>query len=261
MVYYADASHPLKHTDQEPREMTSSNNEHDRPRLYVGDGDRLLEADRNTDRIVLLPSNDPRQATIGGGEIRIQWGQSLLRDVLSGRYRTVVCSINDTDNSHGIIGTLLEMVTTSQWNIESATSYAKVFQDAIGLHDRHDNEPYVLKFDLDSLLILAILRPKGKDHFSMEDLEKGFRTVSKMIENRHDRQAVASVSFLGARSNQLRDGTGKEPPFEMVVKSMYNAGYRGDIYPSRAMWHTAPTGVFATYPFPDSLDRMREGSS
>jgi hypothetical protein len=27
------------------------------------------------------------------------------------------------------------------------------------------------------------------------------------------------------------------------------------------MWETASVGVFATYPFPDSLDRMRQGSS
>ncbi|MAT82610.1 MAG: hypothetical protein CMJ29_13320 [Phycisphaerae bacterium] len=241
--------------------MSTAHTDQDRPRLYAGDGDRLLEADRNTDRIVLLPSSDPKQATIGGGEIRIQWGQSLLRDVLAGRYRTVVCGINDTDNSHGIIGTLLEMVTTSQWTIESATSYAKVFQDAIGLHDRHDNEPYVLKFDLDSLLIIAILRPKNKDFFTPTDLERGFRTVSKMLEKRRDRQAVASVSFLGAHSNKLRNEDGSEPPFETVLKSMYNAGYRGDVYPSLAMWHSAPTGVFATYPFPESLDRMRDGSS
>ncbi|HJN79638.1 MAG TPA: hypothetical protein QF455_02080, partial [Phycisphaerales bacterium] len=66
-----------------------------RPRLYAGDGDRLMEADRRSDRIIILPAGDPRDANIGGGDIRIQWGQSLLRDVLSGRYRTVICGIND----------------------------------------------------------------------------------------------------------------------------------------------------------------------
>ena len=241
--------------------MHASEFDHDRPRLYTGDGDRLMEADRRSDRVVLMPANDPGHAALGGGEIRIQWGQSLLRDVLTGRYRTVVCGINDTSNAAGIIGTLLEMVSTSQWTMDSATSYAKVFQDAIGLHDRHDNEPYVLKFDLDSLLVLAILRPSGKTHFSLTDLERGFQTVSKMLEGRHDRQPVASVCFLGANSNRLLDDEGREPPFELVLKSMYNAGYRGDVYPSLAMWQSAPTGVFATYPFPDSLDRMREGSS
>ena len=104
-------------------------------------------------------------------------------------------------------------------------------------------------------------RPKNKDFFTPTDLERGFRTVSKMLEKRRDRQAVASVSFLGAHSNKLRNEDGSEPPFETVLKSMYNAGYRGDVYPSLAMWHSAPTGVFATYPFPESLDRMRDGSS
>jgi hypothetical protein len=232
-----------------------------RPRLYQGDGDSLMEADRRSNRIIILPSNDPREATVGGGEVRIQWGQSLLRDVLGGRYRTVVCGINDTDNSHGIIGTLLEMVTTSQWTVKSATSYARVFQESASLHGRGDREPYVLKFDLDSLLVLAILRPKSKDHFTLDDLERGFRTVSKMLQHRHDRQPTASVSFLGAHSNRLVDQNGDEPSFEAVLRSMYNAGYRGDVYPSLAMWHKAPTGAFATYPFPESLDRMRDGSS
>ena len=130
-----------------------------RPRLYAGDGDRLMEADRRSDRIIILPSGDPREATLGGGDIRIQWGQSLLRDVLAGRYRTVVCGINDSDNSHGIIGTLLEMVTTSQWTIESATSYARVFQESASLHGRGDREPYVLKFDLDSMLLTSATIP------------------------------------------------------------------------------------------------------
>jgi hypothetical protein len=232
-----------------------------RPRIYAGDGDQLMEADRRSDRIVLLPAADPREATLGGGEVRIQWGQSLLRDVLAGRYRTVVCGINDTDNSHGIIGTLLHMVHTSQWTIDSATSYARVFQDSASLHDRGDREPYILKFDLDSLLILAILRPRGKDHFTLDDLERGFRTISKMLNNRHERMPSSSVSFLGARSNKLLDEHGKEPSFEQVLRSMYTAGWRGDVYPALSMWESAPTGVFATYPFPDSLDRMREGSS
>jgi hypothetical protein len=232
-----------------------------RPRLYAGDGDRLMEADRRSDRIIILPAGDPRDATIGGGAIRIQWGQSLLRDVLSGRYRTVICGINDQDNTHGIIGTLLELVTTSQWTIESATSYARVFQESASLHDRGDREPYVLKFDLDSLLILAILRPRGQDCFTLEDFERGFRTISKMLNNRHDRRPVASVSFLGAASNRLVDEHGEEPSFEHVLRGMYTAGYRGDVYPSLPMWHKAPTGAFATFPFPESLDRMREGSS
>jgi hypothetical protein len=40
---------------------------------------------------------------------------------------------------------------------------------------------------------------------------------------------------------------------------MYDAGYREDVYPSPGMWEVAPTGVFATYPFPESLDTMRRG--
>ena len=37
------------------------------------------------------------------------------------------------------------------------------------------------------------------------------------------------------------------------------AGYRGDVFPSLAMWEMAPTGVFASYPFPNALKVMRAG--
>jgi hypothetical protein len=42
---------------------------------------------------------------------------------------------------------------------------------------------------------------------------------------------------------------------------MYDAGFRGDIYPSPAMWSFGHVGVFPSYPFPEGLHRMREGSS
>jgi hypothetical protein len=70
---------------------------------------------------------------------------------------------------------------------------------------------------------------------------------------------VASVSFLGAKSNRLVDAEGREPSFESVLRTMFEAGYRGDVYPSLAMWNCAPTGIFAAYPFPDSVRVMREG--
>jgi hypothetical protein len=44
-----------------------------------------------------------------------------------------------------------------------------------------------------------------------------------------------------------------------VLRTMFEAGYRGDVFPSVGMWELAPTGVFATYPFPDSLKVMRSG--
>ena len=49
------------------------------------------------------------------------------------------------------------------------------------------------------------------------------------------------------------------PSFEKVLTTMHDVGYRGDVYPSVRMWELAPTGVFATYPFPDSLKVMRSG--
>ena len=231
----------------------------DRPRIYKDDGDRLLKADTYPDRVILLPAGDPEEADIGKGRIRIQWGQHILKDVLSGHYRTVVCGVNDEDNTHGIIGRLLDLVTTSQWTVNSATSYAKEFQSSIALHNQEDREPYILKFDLDSILILGILRPKDRSHFTLRDLGRGFKTISKMLASRHDRLPVASVSFLGAKSNQLLDDDGREPAFEEILETMFESEFRGDVYPSIGMWELAPTGTFANYPFPEGLEQMRSG--
>ncbi len=227
--------------------------------LYDDEGDLLLEADKRADRVVLLPSGDPRHASRDPDRIRIQWGQHLLADLVAGRYRTAVCAVNDADNTHGIVGELLQLVPTSQWNVKTATAYARMFHESVAVHAPEDREPYVLKFDLDRLLIMAILRPRDRDHFTLDDLSRGFQTVAKMLTGRRERWPVASVSFLGAKSNQLVDTDGREPSFESVLRTMFEAGYRGDVYPSLGMWELAPTGAFASYPFPDSLDVMRSG--
>jgi hypothetical protein len=229
------------------------------PRLYDDEGDLLVQTDERADHVILLPSGDPRAATADRDRIRIQWGQHLLADLAAGRYRTLICGVNDVDNSHGILGEVLEIVTTSQWTVKTATSYAKMFHESVHVHAADDHEPFVLKYDLDQVLILGMLRPRGRDHFTLDDIHRGFRTVAKMLHGRRDRLPAASVSFLGAKSNRLAGPDGREPSFESVLRVMYDAGYREDIYPSSGMWEVAPTGVFATYPFPESLDTMRRG--
>lgn len=233
----------------------------DQIRLYDGEGDRLVQGDRTSQaqRIILLPSGDPRTAPPDRDRIRLQWGQHLLADVVAGRYRTVICGVNDQDNSHGVLGELLGLVPTSQWTTRTATSYAQVFQKSVSVHAAGDREPYVLKFDLDTLLVLALLRPSGRDHFTLEDVGRGFTTVTKMLKDRHDRRPVATVSFLGAKSNRLVDADGQEPTLESVARTMFDAGFRGDLYPPLAAWEMAPTACFASYPYPDSLDEMRRG--
>lgn len=226
-------------------------------KLYDGEGELLLPSELAADKVTLLPQGDERQA---GARIRILWGQDMLRDVLEGRYRAVVCGVNNEDNSRGIITQLVELITTSQWTPRSVTSYAKMFHESATIHAAMDREPYVLKFDLDSVLLLAILRPKGKEHFTLEDLSVGFRTIVKMLTGRRERLPVASVSFLGANSNRLLDQrTGQEPSFEAVLRVMHEGGYRGDVYPAPQMWRFGHVGVFPRYPFPSSLDRMRAG--
>ncbi|MEO1718252.1 MAG: hypothetical protein AAFR76_14210 [Planctomycetota bacterium] len=231
----------------------------DHVRLYDGDADGLVSADQ-ADKVTLLPGEAGGFAA--SERVRVMWGQDMLRDMLDGRYRAVICGVNDTDNSHGIIAQLVNLVHASQWTESTVTGYAKVFQESTTrLAPATDQEPYVLKYDLDSVLILGLLRPRGKDHFTLADLGRGFSTITKMLKDRADRRPVASVSFLGARSNRLLDADGNEPSFETVLRTMFQSGYRGDVYPALSMWSRGDVGVFPTYPFPEGLARMREGSS
>lgn len=233
----------------------------DQVKLYEGDAAALLSPSSYPDRVSLLPS-DP-SASNQRGRLRIMWGQDMLSDVLQGCYRTVICGVNSESNENGVIAQLVSLVTASQWSPQSVTSYAKMFHDAVSIHAAKDREPYILKFDLDSVLVLALLRPKDQDYFTLPDLARGFSTVNKMLQGRPDRGPVCSVSFLGAKSNRLvmDHANQAEPSFELALRAMYSAGFRGDIYPAPQMWERADVGVFPSYPFPAGLDRMRAGSS
>ncbi len=233
----------------------------DEVRLYDDEGERLLSSDMFPERVSLLPGQFVRPGIGAADSIRILWGQDLLRDLIAGRYRTVICGVNEEDNSRGIISQLCTLVPTSQWTPRSVTSYARMFQASVGDHAANDKEPYVLKFDLDNILILGLLRPRGKDHFSLDDLKRGFQTINKMLSGRRDRLPAAAVSFLSAKANRLIGPDGREPSFERVVKTMHEGGFRGDVFPAPSMWRFGHVGVFPSYPFPENLDRMRAGSS
>lgn len=229
-------------------------------RVYDDDGDRLMSSATFSERLTLLPETPTTLER--EGRLRIMWGQQMLTDLLAGRYRAVVCGVNAEDNSHGIVAQLVDLTSTSQWTAKSVTSYAKMFTESLAIHTAaEDREPYILKYDLDSMLILALLRPRGRDYFTLDDLSRGFKTVTKMLDGRRDRLPVASVSFQQARSNRLVRSADdpSEPSFETIVRTMYEAGFRGDVYPSPAMWSLGDTGVFPSYPFPAGLERMREG--
>jgi hypothetical protein len=229
-------------------------------RLYEDDAEALMDASAFAERVCILPGGEPAGAR-AGERIRILWGQDMLRDLIDGRYRTIVCGVNDEDNSHGMIAQLVTLVETSQWREKAITSYARMFNESAGALASGDREPYILKFDLDRLLVLALLRPKGRDHFTLPDISRGFQTVTKMLRGRRERQPVASLSFLGARSNRLLRDDGREPAFETVLQTMYESGFRGDVYPAPQLWNLGNVGAFPTYPFPEGVSRMREGSS
>src|SRR5439155_23429712 len=105
----------------------------------------------------------------------------------------------------------------------------------------------------------AILRPAKRQNLSIEDLSKAFRIVAEMVHRKQGRLPSASVSFLEARANALVDRNGVEPSFETVLRTMHEAGYAGDVYPSPSMWRAGETGVYARYPFTGALDQMRDG--
>jgi len=114
---------------------------------------------------------------------------------------------------------------------------------------------------MDAVEVLAVLRPAGADNLTLEDLANAMPIVTQMINTRPDRQPSASVSFLGASSNALRAADGSEPSLETVLRVMHDSGYRGDVYPAPSMWEAAPTALYARYPFPESLETMRQGGS
>lgn len=223
-------------------------------RIYEGDGDNLMQEAKEltADHIILVPDAYPSKVPDPAAKIRIMWGQHLLEDLLAGRYRSLVCAVNAQDNRHGIIAQLAELLPTSQWDEPSITAYANQFA--------HTGERVkVLKYDMDIVEVLAILRPEGHEHLMLPDLAAAFKIVSDMIRRKPGRVPSASVSFLGARANLLVDERGEEPSFEAVLRAMHEGGYNGDVYPAPAMWHLGNLGLYPRYPFPPGLDQMREG--
>ena len=220
------------------------------PPIYDGDGDLLMEGLESGDHLTLLPDSPETKATDSAPRLRIMWGQRLLDDLLAARYRSLICAVNAKDNSHGIITQVANLLPTSQWTEALITSHAKHF-----VQPQHVT---VVKYDLDMIEILALLRPREHEHLSLADISTGMKIVGEMIQRKPNRLPAASVSFLGARANALITEDGSEPTFETVLRTMYEAQYYGDVYPAPSMWQSV-TGVYAHYPFPPSLERMREG--
>lgn len=222
------------------------------PHIYDGDGDAIMSSHEVGDRIVLLPGTVAEQRDPDSMQrIRIMWGHRLIDDLLANRYHTLVCGVNAVDNSHGFIAQLAERLPTSQWCNDSITAHAK--------HFVQPHTVSVVKFDMDTVEVLALLRPSEHDSLTLEDLSAGFRIITAMTHRKPQRLPIASVCFLGAKANKLINHSNEEPSFEAVLRTLYESGYRGDTYPAMWMWHAAPTGVYARYPFPDSINKMREG--
>jgi hypothetical protein len=119
----------------------------------------------------------------------------------------------------------------------------------------------VLRLDMGLVEVFAMVRPAHKDALTLEDLEQGFRIVTQLLRHHSEWQPTATVSFLEGRANKLVDEEGVEPSLESVLRTMYGAGYAGDVFPAPAMFEAAPTAFFSRYPFPGSLEQMRNGSS
>lgn len=244
MIHYDNGKHFVEEVPAMAMELTNQ-------KIYEGDGDQLMIDQQLDERLIIIPDTKPTSKPDTSKRIRIMWGQHLLDDLLAGRYRSLVCAVNPEDNSHGIISQLATLLPTSQWSPRSITDYAKRFS--------HREQVAVLKYDMDAVEVLALLRPSQHEHLTLSDLSEGFQIVTEMVRRKTQRLPVTSVSFLGAHANQLVDKSQREPTFETVLREMHEAGFTGDVYPAPWMWESAPTAVFARYPFPASLETMREG--
>ena len=229
--------------------MTTKTQAH---RIYDGDGDQLMTEQQIHERLIVLPGGLASKEVDTSPHMRVMWGHHLLDDLVCGRYRSFVCGVNVEDNSHGIISKVADLVKTSQWTPESITEHTRRFA-------KRDTVT-VIKFDMDTIEVLGLLRPEGMKKLTLKDLGLGMSVVTEMVLRKPmQRRPVASASFLGGRANSLVEPDGHEPTFEAVLRTMHEAGFTGDVYPAPWMWESAPTGVYARYPFPDSLDHMREG--
>lgn len=225
----------------------------DRAAIYDGDGDALIVDSHLSEKLILVPDGKPTSKPDTTRRIRLMWGQHLLDDLLAGRYRSLVCAVNVNDNSHGIISQLATLLPTSAWTPDSITEHARRYGDR--------EQTAVVKYDMDVIEVLALLRPAGSEVMTLGDLSHGFEIVSEMVRTRTERRPTASVSFLGARANRLvgADTSGNEPSLETVLRTMSEAGFGGDVYPSPRMWDSQPTALYARYPFPDAVDELRQG--
>ena len=222
-------------------------------RIYDGEGDALFVDEGLSDKMVLAPEGRAISEADPLPRLRLMWGQYLLDDLVAGRYRSLVCEANTIDNSHGLICQLTELLPGCQWNAETITSHAKQFAKR--------DDITVLRFEMGLVEVLALVRPAGRDVMTLEDLGRGFRVICQLLRHHSEWQPTATVSFLEGRANRVVDADGDEPSLESVLRTMYEAGYTGDVFPAPAMFEAAPTAVFSRYPFPAALDQMRNGSS
>src|SRR5256885_893967 len=157
--------------------------------IYEGSGDELAEQMDPESRIILLPDAPTVQRDPDPVErIRIMWGQRLIDDLICGRYRALICAVNAEDNSHGIINTLAEKLPTSQWNEGSITDYAG--------HFVQPHHVTVVKYDMDRVKVLALLRPAKHEHLTLDDLTGGFRNGRSSLRTPPVRPPRAAALFL-----------------------------------------------------------------
>ena len=55
----------------------------------------------------------------------------------------------------------------------------------------------------DEVVVLAVRQTADDGELVLDDLGRGFATVTKMLSERRERLPVATVSFLNARANRL----------------------------------------------------------
>ncbi|CAG0996128.1 hypothetical protein PHYC_02573 [Phycisphaerales bacterium] len=107
-------------------------------RLYEDEAESLFKSDLFPDRGTLLPGEG--RSVSARERIRIMWGQDMLRDIIDGRCRTVVCGVNDSGNSRHRRH-LVELITAGRWSGRRVSIYARMFQEAVGNHRNRGCKP------------------------------------------------------------------------------------------------------------------------
>ena len=220
-----------------------------------------MHRDQFPDRVTLSCRRGRSGVGVGPGSASLPVGQDMLGDMLDGRYhRGGVRGVNDEDNSHGIIAQLVDPIhyvaVDGQGRDEFCADVPGVGVDPRGA----DREPYVLKYDLDSLLIPALLVSEGRPPLHARRPVAGSLDGGEDARERRERLAGGEREFSSTpgRTNCTRRRRGSRVSRPFCGRCTRRGSGRCGTARRRLL---RGAGVFRPYPSPEGIEQMRQGSS